>query len=127
MTLGWLRQPMPVLINALAAWRLAHLLTVEELQPIRAWRDELRLRLQSSHRARLRRIGEHRALTIPERVSAPPLQPLTDCPVCIGFWTAALVVLLASTPIVRRIWRPLAAALAMSMLPIAPTLFRREE
>lgn len=127
MSLRWARHPGWLLVDALAAWRLAHLWTVEDLRPVRAWRDEAQLRLQASHSARLRRIGGHRTVSIPERVSPHPLMPLTDCTVCAGFWTAVAVTVLASTPGVRRVWRPLAVVLAVSTLPLIPAALARKE
>ncbi|MGL5912323.1 MAG: hypothetical protein ACRCZP_20120 [Phycicoccus sp.] len=115
---AWTRQPAAVTVAALAAYRLAHLWTVEQAAPARALHAHVRLRLHTAHNDRLRRLADTRAMTVAERLSQHPALPLTDCVVCAGFWSAAAVAVAASAPGARRWCWPALTVLAMSCAPI---------
>jgi hypothetical protein len=77
-------------VNGLAAYRITRLLQRDSLPPLPALREKLT-----------------------DRYGHLPVADLIDCPWCLGFWVSAGVVAAASSP-ARRVWSPLAAALALS-------------
>lgn len=96
---GWLESPAQVAVNALAAFSLTRVWIkggFPPIEPVRRMVGAALARYEENHDGR-----QH------------PLQPLTDCPWCAGFWVGAGVVVAASLP-TRRAWAPVAAALAFS-------------
>ena len=77
-------------VNGLAAYRITRLLQRDSLPPLPAVREKL-----------LAKYGHL------------PVSDLIDCPWCLGFWVSAGVVAASASPY-RRLWAPLAAALALS-------------
>lgn len=77
-------------VNGLAAYRITRLLQRDSLPPLPAVREKLL-----------------------EKYGHLPVADLIDCPWCLGFWVSTGVVVAAASPW-RRLWAPLAAALALS-------------
>lgn len=98
---SWIGQPALAAVNALAAYRLTRVWTRDQVPPMPAIRRWLGTKLDAYEDA--------------HHGKPHPLQPLTDCPWCVGFWAALGVVALATLP-TRRAWTPLAAALAASAI-----------
>jgi hypothetical protein len=85
-------EPVELAIDALAAYRLTRLATVDTFPAAASVRERV---------SRWARRSGH-----------PALDELVHCPWCIGFWiSAGVVVVRAGTP---RAWSPLARALAFS-------------
>jgi len=77
-------------VNGLAAYRITRLLQRDSLPPLPAVREHLT-----------------------NKYGHLPVADLIDCPWCLGFWVSAGVVAASASPY-RRVWAPLAAALALS-------------
>lgn len=95
----WVNNPTTVAINAAAAYRLTRLWLRDDLPPLPAARAAIASAAadyENTHQG-----AEH------------PLLPLSYCWWCAGFWIAAGVVALASSPLAP-LWRPIALALAYS-------------
>lgn len=119
MTLAWLSNPMLVLVNLLAAFRLTRLLVDDSLPPIALWRMQVS-RWADERWAPSRRIYNPEADDAePTGADADkllaygrsPLANLLACYWCAGFWMSAAVTLLAST---GTWWLWAAAPLALS-------------
>jgi hypothetical protein len=98
--LQWTRSPLALIIAAGAAYRLTRLWTAEDFPPVVAIRTLLQEHLQEGAIAADK--GEH------------PLDALTWCPWCAGFWITAAVVAATSSPALAPLWKPLATTLALS-------------
>lgn len=90
MSLGWLHDPVLLIVYALTSFRLTRLWTLDSLPPLPRLRYAARLRWGS------------RAWV-----------ELMDCPWCAGFWISLGVTLLASSP-VEPAFRWVAVPLALS-------------
>jgi uncharacterized membrane protein len=90
-------------VQAAAAYRITRLIQEDQLQPF-PW-----LRTLMS-RALVKRSQKAEA-SVSDLVAAE-LTYMVNCPWCLGFWVSAAVLL--ADAIVPRLWRPLAAALALS-------------
>jgi hypothetical protein len=86
---SWTREPLAVLLLALASHRLARMGLLDTV-PFGALRQKLISRNPGG------RVAE-----------------LLSCPWCLGFWTSAAVVL-AACVLPRRVWQPVAVVLAAS-------------
>lgn len=89
MNTAWSREPLAVAVLALAAHRLTRLALLDTM-PFGALRDRLVNRKPDG------RVAE-----------------LLTCPWCLGWWVS-LAVVLAACVLPRRVWQPLAVALAAS-------------
>lgn len=99
MNTQWMRDPVALTVNALAAYRLTRLWTRDSLPPLPRVRQHVLDKLDEIQDAK----GSH---------EPHPLAALVDCPWCIGFWISVGVV--AAATVTPRAWRPLATALAFS-------------
>lgn len=94
MTLAWLHDPVWLIVNALASYRLTRLWTRDWLPPLPRVRQYVIDRLNEG------RDSEH------------PGTKLVDCPWCIGFWIgAAVTAIMSATP---HWWPVVAVPLAFS-------------
>lgn len=96
MNLAWLHDPVWLVVNALAAFRLTRLWTRDSLPPLPSIRQYVLDRLDKGREA----LPEH------------PLTALVDCPWCIGFWISVAVVALMSA--LPHWWPVVAVPLAFS-------------
>lgn len=91
---GWLHDPVWLIVNALAAYRLTRLITRDMLPPLPRLRENLVDRLNKG------RASEH------------PVAYMLGCPWCVGFWVCVLVVVIMS--LLPGVWPWLAVPLAFS-------------
>lgn len=107
---GWWADPVLLVVNALAAYRLTRLLLVDALPPLPRVRAALHERALRRWRAR------HHPYGVDEVRDAygdePPLSTLITCPWCLGWWVSAGVALAATAA--GPWWHIAAAALALS-------------
>lgn len=92
--------PLWASVTTLAAYRLTRLWLKDDVPPLPALRAAMARRFiayETAHEGK-----QH------------PLEPLTYCWWCAGFWTSLAAAVLESVPVTRRWWRPLALALASS-------------
>jgi hypothetical protein len=94
-----MKNPVDLVINSMAAYRLTRLWTRDSLPPLPAVRQHVLDKLDEIQDAK-HTTQEH------------PLAELVHCPWCIGFWISAGVV--GAATLAPRAWRPLATALAFS-------------
>jgi|SRR5687768_2048078 len=92
--------PLWAVVTVMAAYRLTRLWLKDDLPPLPAVRALLGRKVAAYE-------AEHEG-------RAHPLEPLTYCWWCAGFWVSLGAVVLESVPATRRWWRPLALALASS-------------
>lgn len=99
MNTRWMRDPVALTVNALAAYRLTRLWTRDSLPPLPAIRQHVLDKLDE--------IQNRRGVATDH-----PLTELVRCPWCVGFWISVGVV--GAATLAPRAWRPLATALAFS-------------
>lgn len=92
--------PLWASISVAAAYRLTRLWLKDDLPPLPTVRAAMARRFIAYETAHE---GE-----------SHPLEPLTYCWWCAGFWFSLTAAILESVPATRRLWRPLALALASS-------------
>lgn len=92
--------PLWATVSALAAYRITRLWIKDEVPPLPAVRALIARRLAAYEE-------QHDG-------KPHPLEPLTYCWWCAGFWASLASAVLESVPATRRWWRPLALALASS-------------
>ena len=92
--------PLWALVSTLAAYRLTRLWIKDTVPPLPAVRALMARKLIAYEEA--------------HEGKPHPLEPLTHCWWCAGFWVSLAAAVLESVPATRRWWRPLALALASS-------------
>lgn len=124
--LGWITSPVWLVINALCAFRLTRLITVDMLPPLPVWRARLERwafdRWEPERVQREVNAGMDREPTAEEYEQLakwrqyggqPPLAYLITCPWCAGYWVA-LLVFLAATVLPAPLWVFVSVPLAVS-------------